>query len=236
MLRRMNGSMIAKIMIALVLCMASPFASAGSAEPVPPVPPAGLMWNKTGLPAVFPLQVKTVPGQDYLLSLIDLQSGDPVLAAYVTGGAFFRVLVPPGVFRLRFATGKVWQGEDALFGPGAQTQVFELPEPLTFETRGLGGKAGHIVNLLSYQPGQRAEIMLNDQLICQSFRPGFFEPIHEVSERTWNRERQDHTGILPPGAGEPDLEQVLSGKPRDVTEFERAFRIPRYDVWSRFCE
>jgi hypothetical protein len=28
---------------------------------------SGLMWNRTGLPAAFPLQIKTPDGQDYFL-------------------------------------------------------------------------------------------------------------------------------------------------------------------------
>lgn len=134
------------------------------------------MWNRTGLPAVFPLQIKTPPGQDYVVTLLDAESGEAALAGYVKGGAFFKVLVPPGVFRLRFATGEVWQGEKALFGPGHATRVFELQTALTFETRGLGVKAGHVVDVVQDAPGQGLRIALRDQLICQSFRPNFTRP------------------------------------------------------------
>ena len=50
--------------------------------------PAGLMWNRTGLPAVFPLQIKTTPGADYLVILSDAETDFDALAAYARGGDF----------------------------------------------------------------------------------------------------------------------------------------------------
>lgn len=155
------------IIVALMLCVGGVATDARAADVASP--PAGLMWNKTGLPAVFPLQVKTLPGRDHVLTLLDVKTGEEALAAYIRGGAFFRVLVPPGVYRLRFVSGKHWQGEEALFGQGADTEVFELRHPLEFETRGLGIKAGHIVDLR----GRGTEARITDQRICQAFRPDF---------------------------------------------------------------
>ncbi|MGR3760110.1 hypothetical protein ACUXV3_08240 [Roseobacteraceae bacterium NS-SX3] len=120
-----------RALAALGLVLLALLAQPGGAE-VPPEP--GLMWNRTGLPAVFPLLVKSPEGQDYVLTLLDAQTGEEALAAYVKGGAFFRVLVPPGRYRLRFAP------QD---GGGAA----ELPEPLTFRIQGYARKGGHIVDL-----------------------------------------------------------------------------------------
>ncbi len=166
-------------LLAVVLCAAATFASAGNNTAAPSAQHAGLMWNRSGLPAVFPLQIKTLPGQDYFLTLNDVK-GKAVLAAYIIGGAFFKVLVPPGVFRLKFAAGDVWQGEDNLFGPGDNTHFFELRAPLSFETRGLGIKAGHVVSLLERPPGQIAAATLRDQLICQSVRSEFPSSIYSL--------------------------------------------------------
>lgn len=189
--------------------------------------PAGLMWNRTDLPAVFPLQVKTPAGNDYMLTLIDADTGDAALAAYIRGGAFFKVLVPPGTFRLRFATGDVWQGEQALFGPGDRTRVFELREPLTFETRGLGVKAGHVVDLTLRVPGQRAAVTVKDQLICQSFRPQF-----PSSGTTFPR---------PPALRYFEWSERLQDA-RIAERDKRLGFVPRYDtparrdVRSRYCD
>lgn len=106
---------------------------------------AGLMWNKTGLPAVFPLQVMTDPGQDYYLTLRDAETGDAALAAFIEGGVHFRVLVPPGRFDLSFATGAAWQGETDLFG--ADTRRIVVADPLTFQVEGLAKKSGYVLDL-----------------------------------------------------------------------------------------
>ncbi|MEW9919829.1 hypothetical protein AB2B41_09455 [Marimonas sp. MJW-29] len=136
--------------------------------------PAGLMWNRTGLPAVFPLQVKTLAGPDYHLVLRDAVTGAPALAAYVEGGAFFRVLVPPGRYRLRFAYGSAWRGEEELFGP--EMRVFELAEPLEFAVTGFATKAGHVVDLTgrAADGGLVAEVV--PAVDCQSVRV-FLEPV-----------------------------------------------------------
>lgn len=132
-------------------------------------PRQGLMWNRTGLPAVFPLQVKTVVGQNYVLLLSDPVSRADVLAAYITGGEFFRVLVPPGTFRIRFASGITWRGEDAMFGRHGQTKVIELPESLTFEVKGLNKKAGHLIDLTTIADGDVTQAPRKDLFICQYF-------------------------------------------------------------------
>ncbi|UWQ77820.1 hypothetical protein K3725_10855 [Leisingera sp. S132] len=149
--------------LALMLCLLPCASAAGAAGDTPERPPAGLMWNRSGLPAVFPLQVRTPDGGDYYLVLSG-SKGD-ALAAYIRGGEFFKVLVPPGRYALRFAGGAGWQGEARLFGPA--TEIFELSEPLTFEVRGTGIKAGHRVTLARALPrgGLRAEV--TGQFVCQ---------------------------------------------------------------------
>ena len=64
-------------------------------------PRAGLMWNRSGLPATFPVVVKTPPGEDYVMFVTRPAGGAAVMAGYARGGDFFRLLVPPGEWRLR---------------------------------------------------------------------------------------------------------------------------------------
>jgi hypothetical protein len=157
------------LMAVLTLADMASFPSQGAAATVKDRP-VGLMWNRTGLPAVFPLQVKTSAGRDNVVTLYDAGTGEAALAAFIKGGALFKVLVPPGVFIVSFATGETWEGEEKLFGPGAATQVFTLPEPLTFEVRGFGVKAGHMVDITETPSQEVTEIEIKDQLICQSLR------------------------------------------------------------------
>ncbi|WP_207102694.1 hypothetical protein [Paracoccus shandongensis] len=127
-------------------------------------PRAGLMWNRSGLPATLPLVVKTMPGQDYVVFLAPADSGDPVMVGYIHGGAFFRLLVPPGTWAVRFAHGEEWQGEDALFGP--ETGWIALNQPLTFEA-GVARRQGHIIRLIE-SGGQVRVASLGPLDICQA--------------------------------------------------------------------
>jgi len=223
MFKRPRNACLAASIAVLLVGLIAPLARANEEAAQPT---AGLMWNRTGLPAVFPLQVKTSAGQDYMLTLIDVDSGDEALAAYIVGGAFFKVLVPPGTFRLRFATGHIWQGEDELFGPGEKTQVFELRAKLTFETRGVGVKAGHVVDLTAPPSGRLAGASVSDQLICQSFAVRF-----PSSDTTFPR---------PPARNYAERSERL--RDAAIPEHDRWFGyIPRYDtpargdVRSRYC-
>jgi hypothetical protein len=156
-----NRGPLAAVMVALLVAVALPI-HAQESRPEP-----GLMWNRTGLPAVFPLQVKTSVGRDYVLLLSNAETNADVLAAYVVGGGFFRVLVPPGRFKVRFATGIRWEDENTMFGTEGETQIVEMPEPLTFEVKGLAVKQGHLIDLTGYAAGETAQIPVAPVLICQ---------------------------------------------------------------------
>ncbi len=136
--------MRALALLALLLTLPGAIAAADA-------PRHGLMWNRSGLPATFPLQVRTRPGPDWVVELRDADDGTPVLAAYIEGGRFFRVLVPPGSFTLHFAAGTEWQDEGALFGP--DTVTLDIAGIYRFGVRGLGTKSGHLVDLRGEAPG-----------------------------------------------------------------------------------
>lgn len=138
---------------------------------------SGLIWNRSGLPAVFPLQVKTSAGQDYFLTLLDEESRKEALAAYIVGGEFFKVLVPPGKYTLQFLFGDVWRGGKHPFGLGSNTGDFELEDPLTFKIYGAGTKAGHLVDITEIQRGQAIQAKVKGQFICQALRTEFFPPL-----------------------------------------------------------
>ncbi len=123
----------------LVLVLALPALSAFAEER-----PQGLLWNRSGLPATIPLHIKTKIGADHILLLHDTSTGEAVLAAYIRGGAFFRVLVPPGRFDLSFGSGEIWRGEADGFGP--ETQWFVLEPALEFQSSA-ARREGHLIDL-----------------------------------------------------------------------------------------
>ena len=167
----------------------------------------GLLWNRTGLPAVFPLQVQTLEGEDRSLLLTDAATGEAALAAFIEGGRFFRVLVPPGSYRVRLAAGDLWE-EDA----EPEAHGVELPEPLTFEITGAGRKAGYRIDLR-----KAGEAQVTSQGICQSLR---LDPRSLGQPWGW-------LGEAPPEPGER-AQAFLRGEER--------FPVPEYDVVSRPCD
>lgn len=108
----------------------------------PPEP--GLIASHTALPRSFPLLVQSPAGQDALLRLMDPDTGALVLSAFVKGGAFFRVLVPPGRFEVRLDLGATWQDDATLFGPDTRHLVIG---PLDFALAGDARKQGHRIVL-----------------------------------------------------------------------------------------
>jgi hypothetical protein len=174
----------------------------------PPV--TGLLWLRSPLPSVFPLQVKTATDRDYHLTLIDSETGQETLSAYIRGGEFFRVLVPPGSYMLRFAVGVEWHDEDALFG--SETQIFELSAPLRFGTRGVAIKDGHLVDLRNLSDTK--ETAFTTRLsICQ---------IVSVSLQA-EPDRPYETGF-----------NTIIAPPENM--FDLPALIPRYDIRSRLCD
>lgn len=107
-------------------------------------PQAGLMWNRSGLPATLPLVVRTMAGRDHAVFLSDAEGRD-IMAGYIRGGDLFRLLVPPGTWRVRFAHGRTWQGEGKLFGPATEWTLIE--RPMAFGA-GIARRHGHIIRLI----------------------------------------------------------------------------------------
>lgn len=229
------------ILRSVLLCLACGLAQADvtDASDVPQSP--GLMWNRTGLPAVFPLRVQTPGGQDYYLTLSDAETGAEALAAYIEGGAFFKVLVPPGTFHLRLVTGRTWQGEDRLFGPGAASQVFALARPLTFEVRDFSTKAGHVIDIAAIPAGPRdqmAKITVRDALICQTVRLERFPRLQRAFDaRSFNRFRLRDDGEPVGFPSRYSTERLLENGDRPVfpTRYAPYFSLPTFEVRPRPC-
>lgn len=186
--------------------------------------PMGLMWNRTGLPAVFPLVVKTLAGRDYYMVLAAEQTGRAALAAYIRGGEFFRVLVPPGTYGLRIFYGNGWQGEDRLFGPGDETRVFDLPESLTFQIRGISRKSGHIVDLRGVIGGGDVLASVGPFALCQR--------VSQVIDP-----EKIHLALTAdvPGTG-PEREDVRDLGPRRPSLRFDPFSTPDFEMRTVPCE
>lgn len=126
-------------------------------------PIAGLMWNRSGLPATLPLVVLTMPGRDYVVVLTHPDDGKSVMAGYIHGGVHFRLLVPPGTWNVRFAHGTDWHDENRFFGRG--TEWITMDRPMTFGA-GIARKRGHIIRLFE-QDGHMRIASSESYDLCQ---------------------------------------------------------------------
>ncbi len=226
---------LAKYGLALLFWAVAPLAGAGADDAASSSGPTGLMWNRTGLPAVFPLQVKTPEGQDYFLKLIEDDTGKEALAAFINGGAFFKILVPPGTFRLTFAAGDVWQDEENLFGHGGATRFFELDNPLTFEIRSRSVKAGHLVTIPDPGSDPFLTAAVKDQFICQSLRMEFPSSIYQLPDHGFSGDL-DHRGWVRTETGHLIYVHDDFVGPR-VTPAHPEYRFspPQTALWSHYC-
>ncbi len=240
-------------MLVILLCLSLPF-GAGAQTP----PAAGLLWNRTGLPAVFPLQIRTNPGFDYLVTLRDADTDVAALAAYIEGGKFFQVLVPPGRFALEFAAGAQWQNEATLFGSGDATHRFNLAEPLTFAVRGVAIKAGHLVDLTridlwSNAPRLTENSIISPSDICQTLARDTQKRVlapHQPDQQSSGRLAEPNVlSALPQRSPDPEVstfdqtyqnpanlpEYLRPGSKGKATKSPRFGQPERFEVRNRPC-
>lgn len=196
-------------------------------------PPHGLMWNRTGLPAVFPLQMRSRIGADYYMVLSDAQTGAAALSGYIEGGRFFKVLVPPGLYKVAFATGTRWQDEERLFGAG-ETRLIEVPEPLRFGVVGLSTKAGHVIDLRDLGDG----VIVRDSFLCQGI--GLAKAPRPQPHYDGNAAPAAHLGpeqdlIEYPYRAGSARENGRIVRPPVATDYAPYFSRPEYEVRRRPC-
>ncbi len=214
------------LLVLLALGVAAPL-GATETDPKP-----GLMWQRTGLPAVFPLIVKTNPGSDYFMTLHEPGTGDAKLAAYIEGGTFFKVLVPPGTFRVNFAAGAIWQGEEHLFGE--KTRQFQLQEDLTFKVANHATKSGHLVDLTSADGSPIIEV----RALCQRYAiSGFPRRLPEFdAERDFDVRTPDPGQLVrTPGSFFDPTRPRGAEQPVIPTDFAPYFSDPAFSVKERLC-
>ena len=145
-------------MLRLVLLLALLLSPPAMAEEVPS---HGLIRNYTGLPMTLPLQVKTNPGRDVYIVMRNAETTEIAVTAYIEGGRFFRLMMPPGTYTMHAAIGAGWEGEEDLFG--AATEFYTLPEALTFQA-GTTRRTGASVDL------RTRDQLVQDFALC-SFSP-----------------------------------------------------------------
>lgn len=196
-------------------------------------PEHGLLWNKTGLPAIFPLQVKTGAGVDTQVTLVDAAEGTDALSAFIEGGRFFQVLVPPGTYVLEFVQ---WDGSrpEVSHAEPPPSRSFVLDRVLTFEVRDGSVKAGHVVDLTDLETG----IMLADRFVCQRYRvdrPS--RPLPPFDDTTGYATRLLERGEIAKFPNRRSPEGLAEGVTRPVieTDFAPYFSRPEFKLRANPC-
>ena len=133
----------------------------GAAPPDP-----GILRISTTLPRTLPLHIRSPDGLSILVDVTDAVSGAEVMRAFGKGGAMFRVLLPPGQFRLRIAVGRDWRDETSLFGP--DTRITEIG-PLDFAITGRAKRNGHLITILP-DGGATLAVVEAPLAVCQGWQ------------------------------------------------------------------
>ncbi len=120
-------------------------------EPIQPLPANGAVQRYGGGRALAPLEIRT-RGYDrhYFVKVTDWTTGAPVLTMFIRAGQSAETLVPLGTYRIRYATGETWYGEDFLFGP--QTSYSEADQSFRFVDEGYQ-YSGYTLELFLQQDG-----------------------------------------------------------------------------------
>ncbi len=99
---------------------------------------------------IAPLAIRTSPGENYFVKLVDAVRGTPVMYMMIEGGRPFETLVPLGMYRIRYAAGKQWMNSSDLFGE--QTLTSEADQNFNFR-RTADGISGYQIELILQRSG-----------------------------------------------------------------------------------
>lgn len=128
--------------------------------PLPKTGPMGrnrayLMNARGELP---PFKIVAPRGQNYLVKLVEVGTEAHSLRAFVRAGETAEFFVPPGLYRMRIASGRAWYGDEVRFGP--KTSYAQMDEILVFRIEG-DDLLGHEVQLAQMRGGNLSKHVIS---------------------------------------------------------------------------
>tara|TARA_B110000211_G_C14092973_1_gene560425 strand:- start:11309 stop:11968 length:660 start_codon:yes stop_codon:yes gene_type:complete len=87
-----------------------------------------------------PLTIDTDNGKNYYLKLINVATGETTITMFVNGGEQISTRLPAGQYQLKYVTGDLWQGNQALFGPETSFYAGDSTINLIEDDKGSIGK------------------------------------------------------------------------------------------------
>jgi hypothetical protein len=119
-------------------------------EPILTLPRSGEVRKYLNQVGVAPLQIRSSVGDNYLVKLDDVVTGQPVLSVFVRGGQTEEIKVPLGTYMVKYASGTQWYGYTHLFGP--QTEYSKADQTFTFSSNGYQ-YSGYTITLYKVRDG-----------------------------------------------------------------------------------
>ena len=126
--------------------------STGRSVALPVVPRNGTIIQAPYATPRAPLEIVTSGKRNYFVKVVDGRTDDLVMSFFVHGGKRAEVQVPLGSFKLRYAAGNDWRGEDAKMPFGPDTAFSEAKDTFNFR-RTSNGYRGYTVELIMQQRG-----------------------------------------------------------------------------------
>lgn len=105
----------------------------------------GVSWQDNVGEKLAPLSFKTNPGTNYLVKMVNLQTGLETGYFYIQGGMPFKTDVPLGKYEIRYASGKNWCNSTVYFGAETVFSKADQPFEFTYEN---GQYMGYEVELI----------------------------------------------------------------------------------------
>ena len=123
---------------ALLLSAAAGVAGIALNEQSKPLPSCTVAQPATGRyarfdrsPLIAPLTIRTGLGTNYFIKIEDAGTKRTVMTLFARGGETIEQKMPAGLFKLKYATGDRWCGEQQLFG--SETAVNETDKIFVFD-------------------------------------------------------------------------------------------------------
>lgn len=130
-IKGLAGVVLAVAVVAGVLVFIPKDTSKPRASCATPQPPTGRYARYDRSPLVAPLTIRTGAGADYFIKFEELSTRRTVMTLFARGGETIEQNMPEGLFKLKYATGIQWCGEQQLFGAG--TAVSETDKVHAFD-------------------------------------------------------------------------------------------------------
>jgi hypothetical protein len=96
--------------------------------------------------APLSLDATTIPRAHAVVRIYEWSSDKPIATVYLDRGAVHETYLAPGDYRLRFAYGDRWQGDEKLFGLTTEVSRTERPISMIYAN---GRRQGHRILLVS---------------------------------------------------------------------------------------